>query len=287
MKINLIAPAKYLEINSLNQAKTRLEKSGFTVNTGKYIACQDYYFSASDDKRLADLQQALDDETADFILCACGGYGTIRLMKKLDFTKFSKRPKWLMGFSDITILHNQMRILGIPSVHCTMPLMFTTNTAEAFETMLNVMYNRHNRYEFAYFPLNRIGQVKAPVVGGNLSILSSLIGTPLELKTEGCILFIEDIGEAIYAIERMFWQLKLAGTLSVLKGLIIGNMTNIKDTIIPYGKTVEEVISNIIKEYDFPVCYHFPAGHTNDNRAIILGKEATLLVNEQKTIFIQ
>ncbi len=287
MKISFVAPAKCLDPEHIHQAKIYLEKSGFVVSMGTYITCQDHYFSASDEQRAMDLQQAFDDKTTDFIFCVRGGYGTIRIMQKLDFTEFCKRPKKVMGFSDITVLHNQMRILGIPSVHCTMPSVFTTSTAESMRTMLNVMLGQYNHYEFTSFPLNRTGQVEAPVVGGNLSILCSLTGTPLELTTDKCILFIEDTNESIYAIERMLLQLKLAGKFNNLKGLIVGSMTNISDTTISYGKTIEEVIDSIVKEYGFPVCYHFPAGHTKDNRAIILGKKATLVINKQKVIFSQ
>lgn len=265
----------------------RLEEAGFIVSTGKNITSGYHYFSAPDTKRLTDLQQALDDETIDFIMCTCGGYGTIRLVEKIDFTRFCKQPKWLMGFSDITVLHNKMRALGIPSVHCIMPSTFAKNTPQAFEAMLNVIHKRVNHYEFAAHPLNREGQVTAPVVGGNLSILSSLTGTPLELETAGCILFIEDTGEAVYSIERMLWQLKLAGKLNALKGLIVGGITNVKKTSIPYGETAEAAIDNMVTAYNFPVCYHFPAGHIDDNRAVVLGKKATLTVSKEKTTFVQ
>lgn len=287
MKITIVSPAKCVGKTAIQMAQKQLEQAGFQVEISPNVTCQHRYFAGTDKERLSDMQQALNDVSTDFILCARGGYGTVRLVNALDYTQYINHPKPLIGFSDITVMHSKMRQLNLPSVHASMPILFNTHSNDAIASLLNVLNGQKNTYTFPAHACNRTGSVAAPVIGGNLAVLASLMGTPLELNTDNVILFLEDIDEAVYVIERLLWQFKMAGKLDNLKGLIIGGMTEIKDTVIPYDQTVEEVITEMVADYDFPVCFNFPAGHIDDNRAIVLGKEASLNITEKQTTFIQ
>jgi muramoyltetrapeptide carboxypeptidase len=287
-KIHITVPAKVIDKACIDFAVDFLQKSGFEVSLAKHVLGQHNYFSGTDAERLSDFQYALDDDSVDFILCARGGYGSVRLIDDLDFTKFVNKPKLIIGFSDITVFHNHIHThFNLPTLHASVPLNFQSNTPEALNSLVNVLNNKPNKYEIASSNYNRTGETKAVVVGGNLSIIYSLIGTNSDLNTDGKILFIEDIGEHIYAIDRILFALKKSNKLQKLAGLIVGGMTNIKDTEIPFGKNVEEVISEIVAPYNFPVCFNFPAGHVDDNRAIVLGKEAVLIVTQDGVTFHQ
>ena len=287
-KIHIAAPAKVIDKVCIDFAVDFLTQNGFEVSLAPHVLGQHHYFSGTDQTRLSDFQQALNDSSIDFILCARGGYGSVRIIDDLDFTQFVKKPKLIIGFSDITVFHNHIHThFNLPTLHATVPLNFQQNTPEALNSLVNVLNRKSNRYEMAASAYNRQGSVKAPVVGGNLSIIYSLIGTNSDLNTDGKILFIEDISEHIYAIDRILYALKKSGKIQKLAGLIVGGMTNIKDTEIPFGKTVEEVISDIVSPYNFPVCFNFPAGHVDDNRAILLGKEAVLHVGADGVVFEQ
>lgn len=287
-KIHITAPAKVIDKACIDFAVDFFQKNGFEVSLAKHVLGQHHYFSGTDAERLADFQTALDDDSLDFILCARGGYGSVRIIDDLDFTKFLKKPKLIIGFSDITVFHNHIHThFNIPTLHASVPLNFQSNTPEALQSLVNVLNGKPNKYEIASSKHNRLGEVKAVVVGGNLSIVYSLIGTNSDLNTDGKILFMEDIGEHVYAIDRILYSLKKSGKLQKLAGLIVGGMTNIKDTEIPFGKNVEEVISEIVSPYDFPVCFNFPAGHIDDNRAIILGSMCVLKISEDAVQFEQ
>lgn len=287
-KIHIAAPAKVIDKACIDLAVDFLQKKGFDVSLAKHVLGQHNYFSGTDAERLADFQNALDDERLDFILCARGGYGSVRIIDDLDFTKFLKKQKLIIGFSDITVFHNHIHThFNIPTLHASVPLNFQSNTTEALQSLVNVLNGAPNKYEIPPSKYNRPGEVKAVVVGGNLSIIYSLIGTNSDLNMDGKILFIEDIGEHIYAIDRILYSLKKSNKLQKLAGLIVGGMTNIKDTEIPFGKNVEEVISEMVAPYKFPVCFNFPAGHVDDNRVIILGKEAVLVVTPDSATFQQ
>lgn len=287
-KIYFTSPAKTIEKDCIDFAAEFLKGKGFEVVLAPHVLDKYNYFSGTDQQRLSDFQMALDDDSVDFILCARGGYGSVRIIDQLDFSKFRRKPKLIIGFSDVTVFHSHIHAcLNVPTVHATVPLNFKSNTKEALESLLNVLNGEPNRYEFASGPFNRSGFVQAPVVGGNLSILHALHGSISDINTEGKILFIEDLSEAIYSIDRMIYSLKRSGKLENLAGLIVGGMTNIKDTEIPYGKGVEEVIAEVVSSYKYPVCFNFPAGHIDDNRAIILGSKASLSVKESEVIFEQ
>ncbi|MEX1002345.1 MAG: LD-carboxypeptidase [Crocinitomicaceae bacterium] len=286
-KIRVVSPAKSINKTIVEAAQKWLEQKGFQVSVSPNAIGEHNYFSGSDEARLADLQAAMDDEELDVILCARGGYGSVRLVDKLNYSGCIKKPKLILGYSDITVFHNRMNIMGFPSGHTTAPLNFNENTPEALESLYRLIMGKGNRYEIPAHEQNRTGEVTAEVVGGNLSIIASLIGTNDDLDVQGKILFVEEVGEAIYSIDRMFHSLKKSGKLESLKGLIVGGMSAIKDSAVPFGKKVEEVISELVSEYDFPLCFNFPAGHIDDNRAILLGTEAKLQVGTDQTIFTQ
>ena len=285
-KIKILSPAKAIDIEHINYAKSYLEKEGMKVEISAYAEGQHNYFSGTDEERLSDFQDALNDPSVDIILCSRGGYGSVRIIDKLDFSSLGK--KLIVGYSDVTVFHNHLQSnYAATTVHATAPLNFKDNTPAALKSLLNVLKGKGNNYIIDGTPLNRIGHAEGAVVGGNLSIIASLLGTNSAIKTNGKILFIEDIDEAVYSIDRMMWSLKKANKLSGLKALIIGGMTSMKDSEIPFGKTVSEVILEAVSEYDYPVCFDFPAGHIDDNRALVFGKKAKLLVLDDKVIFEQ
>ncbi|MBL7898597.1 MAG: LD-carboxypeptidase [Crocinitomicaceae bacterium] len=287
-KIYITAPAKTIEKDCIDFAVDFFRKNNFEVVLSEHVTGKHNYFSGTDQERIADFQKGLNDNSIDFILCARGGYGAVRIIDQLDFSTFKKKPKPIIGFSDVTVFHSHIHAnLNVPTVHATVPLNFKSNSQESLQSLLNVLNGKPNWYEIPAAKYNRNGKANAMVVGGNLSILHALNGSISDIKTNGKILFIEDLSEAIYSIDRMMYSLKRSGKLDNLAGLIIGGMTNIKDTEIPYGKTVEEVIAEIVSPYSYPVCFNFPAGHIDDNRALILGHNASLSVNSSGVVFEQ
>jgi len=287
-KIRIVSPAKAIEKRHIDFAKHYLQKNGFEVEISTHCLGQSHYFSGTDSDRRVDFQNALDDNSVDVILCARGGYGCIRIVDDLDFTNFIENPKLIIGFSDVTIFHNHINgNYSLPTVHASMPLNFSDNSEESLQSIVDVINKAPLKYEIERHKNNIIGKVEAEVVGGNLAIIYALIGTNSDLNLEGKILFIEDLGEYIYTIDRMMWALQKAGKLKNLAGLIVGGMTNIKDTEIPFGKTVEDVILERVNHLNIPVCFNFPAGHINDNRAIIIGKRALLQVSDFAVVFEQ
>jgi len=287
-KIRIIAPAKTIEKEFVLSAKTFLEGNGFEVEIGKYCLGQYNYFSGTDEERAFDFQQAIDDDSVDFILCARGGYGCIRIIDKINFTKFSKKPKLIFGFSDVTVFHNHIQShFNLPTVHSTTPLNFNNNTNESLNSLLNIFNQQPLEYKFKAHHQNKTGRIVADVIGGNLTILHSLIGTNSDASFDGKILFIEDLAESIYAIDRIFWSLKKSGKLNGILGLIVGGFTNINDTNPSFGQTVNDLILEHAKHLNIPICFDFPAGHIDDNRAIILGHKAELIVSENEVVFKQ
>lgn len=287
-KIKIISPAKSIDKEYVFYAKLFLEKKGFEVEIGKHCLGQHHYFSGTDEERASDFQNAIDDDSIDYILCARGGYGCIRIIDKIDFTKFKTKPKLIFGFSDVTVFHNHINThFNLPTVHSTTPLNFKINTKASLNALINIFNQQPNTYKIDAHPLNKIGKVTAELVGGNLSILHSLIGTNSDVSFNNKILFIEDLAESIYAIDRMMWALKKSNKLNKIVGLIVGGFTKIKDTDPSFGKSVNNIILEHIKHLNIPICFNFPAGHIDDNRAIILGHEATLTVDTNRAIFKQ
>lgn len=280
-KVAIIATARKVSKEEIQPAITFFESYGLSVLTGKNLFESKYQYAGTDEQRAEDLQWALDDQNIKAIIIARGGYGTVRLIDIIDFTEFKKYPKWMVGYSDVTVLHNAIHQLGIATLHATMPLNFSKSMA-ATESMINALFGNLKQIETEESYSNIPGKVTGQLVGGNLSLIYSLSGTPYDLDTTGKILFLEDLDEYLYHIDRMMMQLKISGKLKHLKGLIIGGMTDMKDNAIPFGKLPDEIILNAVKEYNYPVCFDFPAGHIDENRAVYLGKEVELNVEDDK-----
>lgn len=283
--IAIVAPAKAIEQEKVNFAKKHLEQAGFRVLLGEHVAGQYNYFSGEDNVRALDFQKALDNPEVKAILCARGGYGCIRILDRIDWAVQLQQPKWIIGFSDVTVFHQFMDKWEVPSLHATMPLDFETATKNSLSTLLTAITESKFNYTLPTNSWNKKGQATGKVIGGNLSILYSLLGTSLQPNYLGKILFVEDVGEPLYAIDRMFFALDKAGILDQISGLIVGGMTQMRDSEPGFGKTISEIISEHLRYKDIPVCYNFPAGHQNENLALILGVETEMIItDEQVTI---
>ena len=281
--VAIIATARKISQEEIQPAVAFLESYDLSVLLGKNIFAADNQYAGTTAQRTEDLQWALNDPNIKAIIIARGGYGSVKLIEHIDFTKFKKHPKWLVGYSDVTVLHSAIHNLGIASLHATMPINFTKNE-EATNSLMDSLFGRSNAIEIGSHSLNKAGNSTATLVGGNLSLLFSLNGTTIDLDTTNKILFIEDLDEYLYHIDRMMMQLKLSGKLKNLKGLIVGGMTDMKDNTVPFGKTAEEIILDAVKDYNYPVCFNFPAGHIDRNLALCFGKEVSLTVNTDKVI---
>jgi muramoyltetrapeptide carboxypeptidase len=275
-KIGIVATARKISEAELEPALKIIEENGLVPVLGKYLFHSYHQFSGTDAERCADLQAMLDDKSIKAIFVARGGYGTVRIIDKIDFSNFKKNPKWIVGYSDITVLHAHInKVLGISTLHATMPINFLQD-AYATETLFKALFGEKLHYEFAAHKLNRKGKVEGELVGGNLSILYALSGSISDINTNNKILFIEDLDEYLYHIDRMMVNLKRSGKLSNLKALIVGGMSDMKDNLIPFGKTAEEIIAEHVEEYSYPVCFGFPAGHIKNNYALKMGAIAKL-----------
>ena len=279
-KIGIISTARKISLEELKPSIKLLEEWGLKVVFGKNLFEEDNQFSGTVSQRSSDLQSMIDDDSIKAILCARGGYGTVQIIDKVDFSHLIKNPKWIIGYSDVTVLHSHLHQLGITSLHATMPINFEKNTPKALESLKSALFGLGNLTEINHHHFNRFGKVEGEIVGGNLSILYSLLGSDSDINTEGKILFIEDLDEYLYHVDRIMMNLKRNGKLKNLKALIIGGMSDMNDNTIPFGKTAEEIILEYIKEFDFPVCFNFPAGHLDDNRCIRLGVKSVLEVNK-------
>jgi muramoyltetrapeptide carboxypeptidase len=280
--IGITCPAGYVSFERISYAITVLERWGYKVVIGKTVGSEHFYFSGNDEARLEDLQAMLDDEQIDAILMGRGGYGMSRIIDRLDFTKFKSKPKWICGFSDITVLNNQVQNLGVAAMHSPMCGAFKPDT-ETSGHILNfkaAIAGEALSYEIPPSPFNRAGAAEGLVTGGNLAILAHLTGSSSEVDTTDKILFIEDIGEHLYNIDRLLLNLKRAGKLEKLKALLVGSFTDLQDTERPFGQTVEEIIWDKVKEYDYPVCFNFPCGHQEVNYTLTLGLPHRLVVGE-------
>ena len=257
-----------------------LESWGLKVKLGKTIGLDSCQLGGTDTERAADFQEQLDNDNVKAIWCARGGYGTVRIIDMIDFSKFKKHPKWVMGFSDVTVLHNHLNTMGYKSIHGTMPVSIATTAPESIETLKTVLFGEKLSYEIDPSPMNRFGKATGELVGGNLSILYSLLGSKSAIDCTDKILFIEDLDEYLYHIDRMMMNLKRNGCLESIKGIIVGGMTKMKDNDIPWGKNANEIVQNVTQKYNIPILYNFPAGHVHDNRALIMGNTVSIDVNE-------
>jgi muramoyltetrapeptide carboxypeptidase len=263
-----------------------LQDWGYTVKIGKTVGSNSSnYFSGTDEERLNDFQQMLDDDEIKALLCARGGYGMSRIIDEISFKKFKEQPKWIIGYSDITVLHSHLYSnYYISSIHAPMAGAFND---EGFKdqyvlSLKNVLEGKKIKYQCAVNEFNKKGEAIGELAGGNLALLAHLVGTDSDIKTKGRILFIEDVGEYLYNIDRMLLQLKRSGKLAKLAGLIVGGFTDMKDTERPFGKTVYEIINDAVKEYDYPVCFGFPVSHERENYALKIGIGYKLKVSKSK-----
>ncbi|GAB2827755.1 S66 peptidase family protein [Ferruginibacter profundus] len=281
--IGITCPAGYMAAEKAQTCIDVLQQWGYQVMVGKTLGSSSVnYFSATDEERRDELQAMLDDKNINAILCGRGGYGMGRIIDTLDFTKFKKNPKWIIGFSDITVLHSHIYTnLKIASLHAPMAAAFNDGEYknEFIRSLQKAIAGKKATYKAAPHEFNTTGITGGELVGGNLSLLAHLTGTPSDINTKNKILFIEDIGEYIYNIDRMLYQLKRSGKLDTLAGLIVGGFTDMKDTERPFGKTVYEAIREIIAEYDYPVCFNFPVSHGKENYALKVGVSYELKVN--------
>jgi muramoyltetrapeptide carboxypeptidase len=280
--IGITCPAGFMPLESAQTCIRTLQDWGYRIRTGQTLGSpSENYFSGTDDERLADFQQMLDDKEIAAILCGRGGYGLTRIIDRIDFTAFQKAPKWIIGFSDITLLHTHIHSnYKIATLHAPMAGAFNDGgAATAFvQSLRSALAGESAKYECTPHPFNRPGTATGRLVGGNLALLAHAVGTPSDIRTKGKILFLEDVGEYLYNIDRMLHQLRRAGWLDRLAGLIIGGFTDMKDTQRPFGATVEEIIRDVVKDYDYPVCFGFPVGHQKENYALKTGLKHRLIV---------
>lgn len=282
--VGITCPSGYVSEERVSFAAESLKLWGFKVEIGKTVGNEHHYFSGTDEERANDLQAMLDNPDMSAILMGRGGYGLSRIIDRLDWTKFKLNPKWICGFSDITVLHNHIHNnLQIPTMHSPMCGSFTPDTINSghIKRFLASLIGESQHYHTEPFELNRIGNGEGILTGGNLAILSHLVGSLSDINTDGKILFIEDIGEHLYKIDRMMLTLKRAGKLDYLKGLVVGGFTEMEDTDRPFGQTVAQIINDKVAEYDYPVCFNFPTGHIEENHTITLGMVHQLNVTAQ------
>jgi muramoyltetrapeptide carboxypeptidase len=284
--IALVATARKNIDDNLKPAIDLLHSWGLEVVIGKTIGLDNNQLAGTDEERAADFQQQLDNPNIKAIWCVRGGYGTVRMIDLLDFTKFKKSPKWIVGFSDVTVIHSYINNLNIATIHGAMPITVAKASLESIESLRKSLFGESLNYKIPFDAANRLGNAKGEIVGGNLSILYSLMGSNAQIDCKGKILFIEDLDEYLYHIDRMMMSLKRCGCFDDLNGLIVGTMTKMKDNDIPWGKNANQIIEDVTKGYSFPVLYNFPAGHFRDNRALIFGKQVSLEINTKTSKLI-
>lgn len=283
-RVALVAPAGFLtDEKPILLAEQLLQSWGLVAIRSDFLLEQDGYFAGTDAQRSQDFQKALDNPKIKAIWAVRGGYGSMRILSKLKYTKFVKNPKWIIGFSDITAFHSVLHNIGYKSIHGIMPIQLTKpvkETEKATESLYKALFKKDVESIIPASKYNRIGSTEAVVVGGNLSILQSLLGSPCQIKTKNKILFIEEIGEDMYRVDRLLQSLKAAGYFRDLKALIVGSFRDIKTDSIAGVKTYQELILEVVEEYEYPVLFDVPSGHIADNRALILGAEVLINVGE-------
>tara|TARA_R110002020_G_scaffold259768_4_gene473918 strand:+ start:10393 stop:11289 length:897 start_codon:yes stop_codon:yes gene_type:complete len=280
-KVGILSTARKIKLTEIQLGIDFLIALKLEAVIGHTIGMEDDQYAGSDYQRQDDLQRMFNDPSIKGVWCARGGYGTVRIIDNIDFYKFVKNPKWLIGYSDVTVLHSHIHKLGVQTLHSIMPYGLDNNTEAAKNSFGNAIFGKKINYSIDKSPLNRLGEGTGEVVGGNISILYSLCGSSSAITTEGKILFIEDLDEYLYHVDRMMVNLKRNHMLKNLKGLIVGGLTKMHDNTVPFGKNAQEIILDAVKDYDYPVCFDFPAGHLEDNRTLVLGAVATLKVTPQ------
>jgi muramoyltetrapeptide carboxypeptidase len=289
--IAIVAPAGILKNRKqiIDKAKKLVESWGLKVVYGKHMFNQNDHFAGTDEERCQDFQDALDNPSIKAIWSARGGYGSVRILDKLDFTKFKKHPKWIIGYSDITAFHNHIHNLGIETLHAMMGTSMEEDPKDLVETIATfkkALFGKKLRYEVPASQKNRVGEVSGELIGGNIAILASMLGSESQLSTDGKILFIEEIGEYKYSIDRMLQSLKRAGYFTKVKAVVVGDMTKIKRNTTPWGSSIEQLILEVVPK-NIPVLFNFPAGHEPDNRALIMGREVKLSISKNKQCLVE
>jgi len=291
--VAIVAPSGILKNRQreVQQASDLLKSWGLNVVVGKHVFSQDNHFAGTDDERCEDFQNAMDDPTISAIWCARGGYGAVRILDKLDFTKFKTQPKWLIGYSDITALHSLFHNQGFETIHAMMCVSLTKDLEgleQTVATFKSAIFGETLTYTLAGTNYNRIGTASGELVGGNLTMLHTMLGSETSIDTSGKILFIEEIGEYKYHIDRMLQSLKRAGYFDNCAGVIVGDMTKLRKNTTLWGTSIEQLILDALADYDFPIAFNMPAGHEDDNRAMFLGRTVQLTVGtEQSTVVFE
>jgi muramoyltetrapeptide carboxypeptidase len=281
-KIAIVATARKIIPSEMDVAISTFHSWGLQVVAGPHLYGANNQYSGTDEERADDLQTMLDDKDIRAIICARGGYGTIRIIDRINFNVFEQHPKWIVGYSDITALHSHIQTqFGIETLHAVMPINFPdVGSDAAVESLRKALFGESLAYHVDPHILNQPGNVSGMLTGGNLSMLYALSGTPSDIETDDKILFIEDLDEYLYHMDRMMMNMKRSGKLSGIKALIVGGMTKMNDNTVPFGKQAEQIISEYAREAGIPVCFNFPAGHITDNRALIMGREVLLNIDQ-------
>lgn len=280
--VALVCTARKFFPEDTKPAIDLLESWGLNVKLGATIGLDNFQLGGTDNERAADFQAQIDDENVQAIWCARGGYGTVRIIDSLDFTKFKKHPKWIMGFSDVTVLHSQLNVERVASLHSIMPFTVPTAPDEVKETLRKALFGETLSYSIPSKSYDVKGVASGELVGGNISILYSLLGSKSAIDTKDKILFIEDLDEYLYHIDRMMYNLKRNGYFEQVKGIIVGSMADMHDNEIPFGQNEVQIITEIAKDFSVPIAFQFPAGHQSDNRTLILGEQVDFEVNEKE-----
>ena len=286
--VAIVAPSGILKnrTDEVQQAQALLKRWGLHSVVGKHVFSEADHFAGTDDERCEDLQEALDNPKISAIWCARGGYGTVRILDKLDYSKFKQNPKWLIGYSDITALHNQIHNEGVESLHAIMCVSLPKDESEieaSISTLKNTLFGNPLSYTLKGSSYNKTGTTSGQLVGGNLTMLHTMLGSKTSIDTFGKILFIEEIGEYKYHIDRMLQSLKRAGYFDNCKGVIVGDMTKLRTNTTLWGTSVEQLILDALADYDFPIAFNMPAGHEKDNQALILGRTVKLTVDSKQS----
>ena len=283
--VAVISTARKVSPLELDFAINKIKSWGLNICFGKNLFKKQHQFAGSIKERIEDFQWALDDSNIKAVFFARGGYGSVHVVDYIDWKVFKTNPKWLIGFSDITVFHSHVhQCLNTPTLHAAMPITYPQNTNLAIKNIRDILFGENVSYKFEGHSFNKNGTVKSVVVGGNLSILCSLLGSKSQLNTDGKILFLEDLDEYLYHIDRMMQALKRAGMLENLSGLIVGSMNGMNDNRIPFGKNPEQIIRDVVSEYTYPVAFNIPAGHINENLPLLFGKKASFTVSKNQVL---
>lgn len=283
-KIAITCPAKKLP-NPMDDAIALLKSWGLEVVIGETLNASYHQFAGDDDLRARDFQQFVNNDSIKAIIAARGGYGTVRIIDKIDFSRFATNPKWIVGFSDITVMHAHLFAnYQAETIHGQMPVNIPDASKYSLDTLRKALFGEELSYQFNSHDLNRIGEATGIVIGGNLSLLVAILNSVSDYSYDGKILFMEDVGEYLYSVDRMIRALDRAGKLKSLAGLIVGGFTDLKDNDIPFGQTVPEIIMEVVKDYNYPICFDFPAGHIPDNQSIIFGKTLDVSITDKHVV---